>query len=132
MQNRWLLEVQHLQQALPMGAACPCRQGAQIEEGFFTALERVRAIHANCRALLAGAHQRAGLELMDAMAGYQETAYEHLCRYAPTPSHACRADPSQALVGCTGTCPTKCRCAQQQAHATAVHGLRVYMLPSQR
>lgn len=41
----------------------------------------MRSIHDNCRALLRTHHQRAGLELMDLMANYQETAYERLCRY---------------------------------------------------
>lgn len=49
---------------------------------FFAALARVRQIHENCRALLRTHHQRAGLELMDLMATYQETAYERLCRCA--------------------------------------------------
>ncbi|EIE27799.1 component of oligomeric golgi complex 6 [Coccomyxa subellipsoidea C-169] len=56
-------------------------QGQQIGEPFFVALERVRGIHGNCRSLLRTAHQRAGLELMDLMSSYQETAYEHLCRW---------------------------------------------------
>ena len=62
-------------------------QGAQIGEPFFRALERVCSIHANCRSLLRTQHQRAGLELMDLMSSYQETAYEHLCRsgHAPEP-----------------------------------------------
>ena len=62
-------------------------QGAQIGEPFFRALERVCSIHANCRSLLRTQHQRAGLELMDLMSSYQETAYEHLCRcgHAPDP-----------------------------------------------
>ena len=55
-------------------------QGDAINQAFFAALERVRAIHANCRGLLRTSHQRAGLELMDAMAGHQERAYELLCR----------------------------------------------------
>eukprot|EP00192_Tetraselmis_astigmatica_P020047 CAMPEP_0117653766 /NCGR_PEP_ID=MMETSP0804-20121206/3374_1 /TAXON_ID=1074897 /ORGANISM="Tetraselmis astigmatica, Strain CCMP880" /LENGTH=184 /DNA_ID=CAMNT_0005459979 /DNA_START=107 /DNA_END=658 /DNA_ORIENTATION=+ len=41
----------------------------EVCEEFFVALERVREIHANCRSLLHGAHQRAGLEIMDAMGG---------------------------------------------------------------
>lgn len=57
-------------------------QGEEVGDAFFAALERVRAIHANCRALLRTHHQRAGLELMDAMSGFQETAYERLCRCA--------------------------------------------------
>ncbi len=59
-----------------------CAQEEEIGERFFGALERVRLIHGNCRALLRGAHQRAGLELMDAMALHQEAAYERLCRCA--------------------------------------------------
>lgn len=55
-------------------------QGDVINQAFFAALERVRTIHANCRGLLRTSHQRAGLELMDAMAGHQERAYERLCR----------------------------------------------------
>ncbi|CAL8463754.1 g3288 [Coccomyxa elongata] len=56
-------------------------QGQHIGEAFFAALERVRGIHGNCRSLLRTTHQRAGLELMDLMSSYQETAYEHLCRW---------------------------------------------------
>ena len=58
------------------------QQDSQIGEPFFSALERVCSIHANCRSLLRTQHQRAGLELMDLMSSYQETAYEHLCRSA--------------------------------------------------
>ena len=61
---------------------------AQVGDEFFAALERVRQIHTNCRSLLHGAHQRAGLEIMDAMGGYQEAAYEKLCRWV---QHECRA-----------------------------------------
>lgn len=55
-------------------------QSGQVGAAFFSALARVRTIHDNCRQLLRSHHQRAGLELMDQMAGYQETGYEHLCR----------------------------------------------------
>jgi hypothetical protein len=51
-----------------------------ISEDFFKALLRVQEIHANCKILLRTHHQRAGLELMDMMAVYQEAAYERLCR----------------------------------------------------
>jgi len=60
-------------------------QEEAIGDKFFAALERVREIHANCRALLRTHHQRAGLELMDAMAAHQEAAYERLCRWAVMP-----------------------------------------------
>lgn len=52
-----------------------------LSENFFKALTRVQEIHANCKVLLRTHHQRAGLELMDMMAVYQEGAYERLCRW---------------------------------------------------
>ena len=51
---------------------------------FFTALARVQQIHGNCKQLLRTHHQRAGLELMDVMATYQESAHERLCRWVQT------------------------------------------------
>ncbi|KAG2497264.1 hypothetical protein HYH03_004848 [Edaphochlamys debaryana] len=56
-------------------------QGEEVSPAFFAALARVRSIHDNCRQLLRTHHQRAGLELMDLMAGHQESAYERLCRW---------------------------------------------------
>ncbi|KDP37812.1 hypothetical protein JCGZ_06714 [Jatropha curcas] len=52
-----------------------------LNESFFKALSHVQEIHANCKILLRTHHQRAGLELMDMMAVYQEGAYERLCRW---------------------------------------------------
>eukprot|EP00250_Pteridium_aquilinum_P012241 c20594_g1_i1 orf=150-2279(+) len=52
-----------------------------LNDSFFKALSRVQEIHANCKILLRTHHQRAGLELMDMMAVYQEGAYERLCRW---------------------------------------------------
>ncbi|KAL3678988.1 hypothetical protein R1sor_021944 [Riccia sorocarpa] len=52
-----------------------------LSESFFKALARVQEIHANCKVLLRTHQQRAGLELMDMMAAYQEGAYERLCRW---------------------------------------------------
>ncbi|KAM7474187.1 hypothetical protein LguiB_021430 [Lonicera macranthoides] len=52
-----------------------------LNENFFKALSHVQKIHANCKVLLRTHHQRAGLELMDMMAVYQEGAYERLCRW---------------------------------------------------
>lgn len=52
-----------------------------LNENFFKALSHVQEIHANCKTLLRTHHQRAGLELMDMMAVYQEGAYERLCRW---------------------------------------------------
>lgn len=56
-------------------------KGEEVTDVFFAALARVQEIHANCRQLLRTHHQRAGLELMDVMATYQETAHERLCRW---------------------------------------------------
>eukprot|EP00252_Welwitschia_mirabilis_P018487 TRINITY_DN4109_c0_g1_i1.p1 TRINITY_DN4109_c0_g1~~TRINITY_DN4109_c0_g1_i1.p1 ORF type:complete len:715 (-),score=139.77 TRINITY_DN4109_c0_g1_i1:315-2459(-) len=53
----------------------------ELNEDFFKALSRVQEIHSNCKMLLRTHHQRAGLELMDMMAVYQEGAYERLCRW---------------------------------------------------
>ena len=44
-------------------------KGEDVTDVFFAALARVQEIHANCRQLLRTHHQRAGLELMDVMAG---------------------------------------------------------------
>jgi conserved oligomeric Golgi complex subunit 6 len=55
------------------------REG-DIDEAFFEALGRVRRVQRNCRALLHTHHQRAGLELLDAMASLQEATYERLCK----------------------------------------------------
>lgn len=56
-------------------------QGEEIGDAFFAALAHVRGIHSNCKGLLRTHHQRAGLELMDAMSSLQEGAYERLCRW---------------------------------------------------
>ncbi|KAK3435184.1 conserved oligomeric Golgi complex subunit 6 [Eucalyptus grandis] len=56
-------------------------RGEDLNEEFFKALSHVQEIHANCKILLRTHHQRAGLELMDMMAVYQEGAYERLCRW---------------------------------------------------
>eukprot|EP00899_Mesostigma_viride_P003420 jgi/Mesvir1/13079/Mv06064-RA.2 len=59
-----------------------------MDASFFRALHRVQEIHSNCKVLLRTHHQRAGLELMDAMASYQEAAYERLCRWVQTEAKA--------------------------------------------
>lgn len=53
----------------------------ELNENFFKALQHVQEIHANCKILLRTHHQRAGLELMDMMSVYQDSAYERLCRW---------------------------------------------------
>lgn len=56
-------------------------QGA-IDERFFQAIRRVKQIHEDCKALLRTSQQRAGLEIMEAMAMHLETAYEQLYHWA--------------------------------------------------
>lgn len=63
-------------------------RGEEVDDSFFAALRRVHAIHSNCRTLLRTHHQRAGLELMDAMAAHQEAAYERLCRWVQVQCHS--------------------------------------------
>ncbi|KAE8727762.1 putative ATP-binding cassette transporter [Hibiscus syriacus] len=53
----------------------------ELNDSFFKALSHVQEIHANFKILLRTHHQRAGFELMDMMAMYQEGAYERLCRF---------------------------------------------------
>ncbi|RZF43377.1 hypothetical protein LSTR_LSTR001638 [Laodelphax striatellus] len=55
---------------------------ANITEAFFSALDRVKSIHENCRTLLQSGHQTLGLAIMDQMAMYQEAALEKIYRWA--------------------------------------------------
>ena len=72
-----------------------------VSDAFFDALDRARAIHGNCRSLLRTHHQRAGLELMDQMASYQERAHERLCRWVQTECRALAEDDSAEDVSDT-------------------------------
>ena len=49
-----------------------------VGDSFFTAMQRVREIHKDCKVLLRTSQQRAGLEIMESMAMHLETAYERL------------------------------------------------------
>ena len=71
--------------ALQAGSCVRCAQASEIGYDFFKALTKVRSIHGNCKTLLRTHHQRAGLEIMDAMSAHQEAAYERLCRHAHGP-----------------------------------------------
>jgi len=53
-----------------------------VSEEYFNALARCKQIHQDCRLLLRSKQQTAGLEIMESMALYQETAYEKLYRWA--------------------------------------------------
>lgn len=60
-----------------------------IGVGFFSALERVKQIHEDCKGLLRTNQQRAGLSIMEEMATLQEAAFEHLYRWTQcTAGHA--------------------------------------------
>ena len=63
-----------------------------VSPAFFKALQRVQAVHANCRMLLRSNHRRAGLELMDRMSNLQEKAYENLCRWVQSECNAAEKD----------------------------------------
>ncbi|XP_057302600.1 conserved oligomeric Golgi complex subunit 6-like [Hydractinia symbiolongicarpus] len=52
-----------------------------VNEDFFNALTRAKQIHQDCKMLLRSKQQTAGLEIMESMALYQETAYEKLYRW---------------------------------------------------
>ncbi|XP_051521056.1 conserved oligomeric Golgi complex subunit 6 isoform X2 [Myxocyprinus asiaticus] len=53
-----------------------------VTEDFFRALSRVKNIHEDVKILLRTNQQTAGLEIMEQMAVFQETAYEQLYRWA--------------------------------------------------
>ena len=59
-------------------------ESGSVSESFFETLQRVQSIHSNCKNLLRTQHQRAGLELMDTMARYQEAALKRLVQWIQT------------------------------------------------
>ena len=58
------------------------KQGSAINDAFFSAMQHVRSIHSDCKVLLRCSQQRAGLEVMEAMAMHLETAYEQLYHWS--------------------------------------------------
>ncbi|KJE97377.1 hypothetical protein CAOG_07248 [Capsaspora owczarzaki ATCC 30864] len=58
-----------------------------VNEALFSALARVREIHAECKILVHSTHQRAGLEIMEQMSLLLESGYEKLFRWT---QHACK------------------------------------------
>lgn len=82
-----------------------------LNDNFFKALGRVQEIHANCKTLLRTHHQRAGLELMDMMAVYQEGAYERLCRWVQA---ECRNLGDNDTPEVTGLLKTAARCLKER------------------
>ena len=52
-----------------------------MEASFFEVLDRVQQIRSDCKVLLRSHDQRAGLEILDAMALQAEAAYERLFRW---------------------------------------------------
>ncbi|XP_065644854.1 conserved oligomeric Golgi complex subunit 6 isoform X2 [Hydra vulgaris] len=57
------------------------RSSNDVTEEFFEALKRAKEIHSDCKLLLLSKQQTTGLEIMESMALYQETAYEKLYRW---------------------------------------------------
>eukprot|EP01121_Diplochlamys_sp_Union-15-3_P022329 TRINITY_DN9463_c0_g1_i1.p1 TRINITY_DN9463_c0_g1~~TRINITY_DN9463_c0_g1_i1.p1 ORF type:complete len:528 (-),score=77.10 TRINITY_DN9463_c0_g1_i1:11-1594(-) len=56
-------------------------KGPDIDQKFFDALKSVHQIHNDCKALLRTQHQRAGLEIMELMSEYLESAYKKLYKW---------------------------------------------------
>jgi len=52
-----------------------------LHASFFASLQRVQQIHNDCKLLLRTQHQRAGLEIMDAMSLHEEAAYRKLYKW---------------------------------------------------
>ncbi|XP_067944821.1 conserved oligomeric Golgi complex subunit 6-like [Watersipora subatra] len=78
------------------------RDGSMSKD-FFKALRRVKEIHQDCKILLRTNHQTAGLEIMESMALYQETAYERLYRWAQAECRLVTNDsPDLNLMLCEG------------------------------
>ncbi|KAJ3056818.1 Golgi transport complex subunit 6 [Rhizophlyctis rosea] len=65
---------------------------APVGSQFFEALKHLQQINEDCKALLITEHQKAGLEIMESMALYQETAYEKLFRWAQGECRAMNRD----------------------------------------
>ena len=63
-----------------------------IDEGFFSAMERVKQIHEDCKILLRTSQQRAGLEIMESMAMHLETAYEQLYHWTQNQCRSMNTD----------------------------------------
>ncbi|KAI8815398.1 oligomeric complex COG6-domain-containing protein, partial [Cladochytrium replicatum] len=59
-----------------------------VGNDFFDALKQLQQINDECKALLVTENQTAGMEIMESLSVYQESAYEKLFRWA---QHECRA-----------------------------------------
>ncbi|CAO3673791.1 unnamed protein product [Umbelopsis vinacea] len=58
-----------------------CSSSAPVDAQFFKALEHLQQVHGDCRLLLMTEHQKAGLDILESLAGHQETAYEKLYKW---------------------------------------------------
>ncbi|CAO3609200.1 unnamed protein product [Cunninghamella echinulata] len=59
-----------------------------VNDDFFNALSHLQQIHSDCKLLLMTSHQQAGLQIMESMSLYQETAYEKLYRWTQNESRS--------------------------------------------
>ncbi|KAI8092737.1 oligomeric Golgi complex subunit 6 [Halteromyces radiatus] len=60
---------------------CLTSSTTPVDNTFFEALTHLQQIHSDCKLLLMTAHQRAGLQIMESMSLYQESAYDKLYRW---------------------------------------------------
>ncbi|KAI8584028.1 hypothetical protein K450DRAFT_221168 [Umbelopsis ramanniana AG] len=58
-----------------------CSPSAPVDAQFFKALDHLQQVHSDCRLLLMTEHQQAGLDILESLAGHQETAYEKLYKW---------------------------------------------------
>ncbi|CAG8691470.1 23992_t:CDS:10, partial [Dentiscutata erythropus] len=69
-----------------------------IGPGFFEVLKHLQQIHSDCDALLITENQRAGLEIMERMNSYQETAFDKLYRWTQTESRSLGRDTQEVPI----------------------------------
>ncbi|RIB16037.1 component of oligomeric golgi complex 6 [Gigaspora rosea] len=71
---------------------------AEIGPEFFEVLKHLQQIHSDCDALLITENQRAGLEIMERMNSYQETAFDKLYRWTQAESRSLGRDTQEVPV----------------------------------
>ncbi|KAI8337720.1 oligomeric Golgi complex subunit 6-like protein [Chlamydoabsidia padenii] len=67
---------------------CLTSSSTPVDNTFFDALAHLQQIHGDCKLLLMTAHQKAGLQIMESMSLYQESAYEKLYRWTQLESRS--------------------------------------------
>lgn len=73
--------------------------GGAMDENMFAVLQRVKRIHEDCKVLLRTSQQRAGLEIMEAMAMHLEEGYERLYHWTQAQCRTMTSDlPSSTSI----------------------------------